>query len=997
MAIIETAKSLVFDKINSDIQRLIRDRNITASIRKVFEDLFSYIETSGRRDSLVNEIMCAFDSYDEYKDMDLVWKNINVILNNYGIEEEYTVIIMDLYSKYSPKYANDIKQFLDDKSLDDRFSQVFSTLNQMKSIESQILEREKNKAKIDSTIEDVELDIWFNTDGRLDLDFFDLDDFIFEDKFEKAISEYKVIEVYSECPKEAFYYVLFLLQSKKDRVRIVNSRDDYRKYVPDNENIILVAFFPDILEEERFPRCKVVRIHDRTVRPDGKSNNNIVLSPRRKGNVKSALLRVFGNDIKKVEQILDKTNGYYSLIEAELDNAKKNYAWEKVKLRDKDFENLEKFLFVESFNDNGKEYLSSIGFDVDEILLSANIIDENDAKTIPFHSEREYGFLGKKHFEYKVNSPDKVWKYVCDKDKKLPDKYLKYAQLVLENRSEIDPTIFKNLLYSAIRHQSDIGIKRLDEIVDMAFASLSNLSSSKKEILPAITELSPSRMLDWFRNNPQEINEDSFSALFLLSHTEETAEEMIELLIKKANEGELETGNPFNCESIPNLFIDIIQPYQKTTPLGVDKIIEKIESFEPVDLFKNVVRRVLPSKAGASWGSINVRYKYRSFDFDYESELPRNDKKKIISALFNWVIKNSDENDLIYIINNRAALFFVSSEVFLSSMEHITKGFSGEEKYQLYFSICEFKKEAIKEKYPENIKETINKAEEFVLPDSKMLRILPDVTSICKRYRKKRSWEEAEKEKVVELFDLITKNCVSKEEYLSSFKLMEESLSNESALTKVFWKIFGYDDIDVELIRSFPSGIKRKFLVELIDDNPVLFSKLLPNLSQDEIFSVVNSVVYAKGKTLLPYLSNEKQMEYWKGKNLHGVYSNDKQEIIEIVKNGLHFENYSLALDVLFFNIDFFSGEELFYLLKDNKKQDISPVNYMYEVDGIFSKIREASDRGEIPEKGVIKLEKQMLKPNDLCAEGSFFIRCFKRQPDIFASVFNNIYKVTEK
>ena len=46
-----------------------------------------------------------------------------------------------------------------------------------------------------------------------------------------------------------------------------------------------------------------------------------------------------------------------------------------------------------------------------------------------------------------------------------------------------------------------------------------------------------------------------------------------------------------------------------------------------------------------------------------------------------------------------------------------------------------------------------------------------------------------------------------------------------------------------------------------------------------------------------------------------------------------------------------------------------------------------------ISEREVIALEHKVLNVNDLCASGTFFIRSFKKQPEIFAHVVNKIYK----
>ena len=90
------------------------------------------------------------------------------------------------------------------------------------------------------------------------------------------------------------------------------------------------------------PRCKVIRLHDRTVRPDEEAKNKIVLSPRKNSNLRNALMRVFGNDRERVNKLLEKTGGYYSLIEAELDSIQKNYSLNKVIQYDKYFRKIEK-------------------------------------------------------------------------------------------------------------------------------------------------------------------------------------------------------------------------------------------------------------------------------------------------------------------------------------------------------------------------------------------------------------------------------------------------------------------------------------------------------------------------------------------------------------------------------------------------------------------------------------------------------------------------------
>lgn len=994
MDIRDVTENLVLDGFKSRFISFFKRKNEAYSVRKAIEAFFTFIEPIDRRESLVDEIIRDFDSYANERSMELVYDRIKRSLKDYEITEEgYALFLLCLYSKYSSNNASEIENFLRGKKLEENFSEFNSLINNgIKSIVDLINEREKNQPCIGYTIDEAELNICYETDGRLDLDFFNLGDFIFENEFNQALSQYKVVEVYSGCRKETLYFVLFLLQSKKDIVRIVDSKEKYRNYTPESDNIILVTNFSDVIEEERMPRCKVIRLHDRTVRPDEEAKNKIVLSPRKNSNLRNALMRVFGNDRERVNKLLEKTGGYYSLIEAELDSIQKNCAWTKVMQYDQDFGKLEEFLFIESFDDEGMRFLSSIGIDAEGILESADRIDDKYYTSIPFHSENTYELWGKVHHEYKVNSPDKVWKHVHNIDKKLSEKFLSYSKKVLESEEKVNTEILQNLIYSTIRHQADIGYDQYEKIIGMTFSMLSGSLLEKNRILPAIAELSPSMMLEWLKINPEEVNDDNVDTIFLLLNTEETAEDTIDLVVERCKTGDVEAHSKIGI-SIYNLLKEVFQPYNRTTILSVGKIIDTIESVPEVDLFRKSFECVLPSKVGGCWLNTNARYKYRSFDDSYNTERSREEKELIIKALFRWIIRCCDLEGLIRMIDNRACLFFVPSEVFLSAMERVTKNLSDVEKYNIYCSIIFCIEEAITKNYPTEIQNTIKKARNCVIPSSNMLRILPEVSLSFKAYRRKKDWNEVEKENENSLFYTAVENNVTKDEYLSSANFLDKDISFGNEYTNVFFRLFGYKDIDIELIYSLPPNQQIKFLSHIKNNNLQLFKELLSGLTQDILFSLVCSESYENSKELLHLLCDEKQKDYWGRFNIFCINSNDKQEIDFVVKNCLDAGSYGSAVDLLSMKCDLYSGKELFAILKNSKKKYYYSVNYDLETDRVFSKIREASYNGDILEKDVIELEFKILNTKDLCSPNSFFTRCFIRQPDIYVYVFKMIYK----
>ena len=490
MSILEFFEGIALDGIKNLMQGLFKDKKARSTIRKPIEELFSFVKPDDRRVSLVDELIRDIDSYNKKKSLDLIYDRIRQTLIRFEIEEGYADSIMDLCSKKTSRLDEDIKHFIEEKEKEEKYSNLISrseanTRNIINTIEN-------NKASIGFTIEEEEQEICYRTNGILDLEFFNFDDCIFENAFNQAISNHNVVEIYSGCRDEAFYYVLYLLKNQSGRVRIVKSREQYQLYDPDDDNIILVTNFPCVIEEEMMPRCKVViRLHDRAILPDNDAENKIVLKPRGKRNLKESLLRVYGNDSEKVEQLIERNGGYYSLIEADISSTHHKGAWEYVKTYSSDFENLEKLLFVESFDDKGREYLSSIGIAVDNLLLSAERIDGEHPKEIPFFTKEKHEIHGYKYNDYRVNSPDRVWKYISNLDKQhLVDSFLDHANTIFSNEKEIDVNVFQNLIYSTIRHSFDIGISNCERIKSMAFERLSS-SHNKDKLLLALAELSP--------------------------------------------------------------------------------------------------------------------------------------------------------------------------------------------------------------------------------------------------------------------------------------------------------------------------------------------------------------------------------------------------------------------------------------------------------------------------------------------------------------------------
>lgn len=991
MSILEFFKGIVLDDIKNLMPGLLKEKKERCTIRKQTEELFSFVIPNDRRVSLVDELIRDLDSYNKEKSLDLIYDRIRQTLIRFEIEEGYADSTFVLWSKIPSKYNRDITQFLERKENNDKHSELVSLSNANKM--EMINAIEKNKAGIVCTIEEEEQEICYRTNGILDLEFFNFDDCIFENAFNQAISNHNVVEIYSGCRDEAFYYVLYLLKNQSGRVRIVKSRDQYQLYKPDDDNIILVTNFPCVIEEERIPRCKVViRLHDRAILPDNDAENKIVLKPRGKRNLKESLLRVYGNDSEKVEQLIERNGGYYSLIEADISSTHHKGAWEYVKTYSSDFENLEKLLFVESFDDKGREYLSSIGIEVDNLLLSAERIDGEHPKEIPFFTKEKHEFHGYKYNDYRVNSPDRVWKYISNLDEQhLVDSFLDYANTIFNNEKEIDVNVFQNLIYSTIRHRFDIGTSNCERIKSMAFKRLSS-SHNKDKLLLALAELSPELTLKWFESNPQEINDENASTLFLLANVEETAEKTISLIINRCNVGEIKGNELVGSSSISNLLVEIFQVIQKTTVLSVESIIRAIDMAEPVAILKKTFMFVVPSRCGGCWSSINAKFRYRAFDDDFMSERSNEDRKSISKKLFSWILRFSDLEDLVSIINNRAVIFFVSSEEFLSSIKRVSNERSDIEKYPLYYSVVHYIHEE-KNEYPKDKIDLLWEAERLLTPSSKMLEILPIVSFNIRRLRIEKKWNDYIKETEDILFCLVSNNKVTREEYLAAFSCLDSRLSSYNEYVNVYFKCFGYDSIDIDTLNSFPIRLQNRFLCEIMENSPEVFNKICPYLSSDIIFSIVCSLQYSKSKTLLSLLSEEKQIEYWKTINIHGVYTNDKQEIFDIVTKAQEVGNYELAIDLLSYRNDLFSGEELYALLKDNDKQYTSQINNFFEIENVFSKIRESSERGLISEREVIALEHKVLNVHDLCAPGTFFIRSFKKQPEIFAHVVHKIYK----
>ncbi len=842
------------------------------------------------------------------------------------------------------------------------------------------------------TISEVESNLTGITGGMLDFSFFDGLDAVFEGKFKRLIEKKElVIEVHSGCRREAFLYVLKLLSEcgYEDRVKIINSPDKWNDF-PSVADDILVSDFSNPKEVEPRHNCINIRIHERTSSPQDKDNENYLMVRSRSAlQMKKRLQALYETTLdaqKEGDKLFDKTNGYYSLIEAELGKFEISHSWETVKPYSEELKCLEQFLVISSFSKDDYDVLERNGFSPDKLSMMAEIIDWQEV--VPLFTE------DKRRGRYSLNAPDILWCVISQRDNQFSRFFIAEAKKLLSD-SLLSSGLVNNILYSFIRHYPDFDpysylnegkFSYSDEKLfdDVAPGLLRR--TDRRDIIKAVTELCPGRMLNWFKENPDMISDENAEAIILLMHDSSYSSECAELVINNL----MKTDKFDFClaNSIENIAKEFIRPVAATTGITAEKTIEIINNTRNDEILKDLVFEVLPRR-NYSWFPCCVYYRYRDYVKKYHRS--NEDAVKLADYEIKWFLDRADLRDLTAFIKNVDFVFFDFYIPLSSAFKRVIETSSEEERMPLYLELFSLNRRY--EKWPETCPEKqlglLEECLRLITPTKSSLEIAPLFSWAS-------NFDDIESSVYVDkLLKRIKENNVPFADYLripsfvgsqlmqaEYFAVLVDNYDVEEAVSLKAYEIAK----DTNSRWYYLDCVRRKLGRERLDG-------LFELLDDEERFCFIQSVQYSYAKDLLLQLPRDKQNEYWRALSRFrndGLNSEEKKyaldKLIEVGNNDVIYQLVGLSVDE-------YPDEELCSIVEGLKKQRAGDrVSYLLS-DRIFPRLRQYSDNGGIGFDKVFNWELELLPYGELLKGDTFFIRRYKETPSILCKLFLISYK----
>ncbi len=903
--------------------------------------------------------------------------------------EEYTDFIFNCVSSINREAARNINSFqkrrskkTEERSVEIQKSKDMSELSNL--ILTAISSYEKNSSY--HTISEVESNLVGITGGFLDLSFFDGMDAMFEGRFKRLIeNDVCVIEVYSGCRREAFLYVLKLLSDLgcQDRTKVIKSVEYWNEFTPDNDDI-LVSDFNSPIDADIHHNCINIRIHERTSFKQGDNDNYLLLRNRSKLQIKDKLEVVYGTSItaqEKIKKLLDKTNGYYSLIEAELGSFAVRHSWEGSKPDSDELKCIEQFLVLSSFTNQDFELLERKDFKPDMLLKKAREIDWSD--DVPLFTDDKVKGV------YSLNAPERLWSEVTQRDSEFTSYFIESAKKLLQDPL-ISSELANNILYSFILHYTDFKpcnyqnegkFTYSDEMLFDDVASGLLNGEKRKEIIKAVTELCPSRMLDWFKDNPEMITDDNAEALILQMHDSRYSGECAELIVKNLKRVDEPCFN--HCNSVINAIKEFFRPIADTSGLSADEVIRILNRSENGENLKDLIFDVLPRKSSC-WFPCCVFYRYREYVKNFHRAY--SEARKLAEYEIGWYLERASLDELTAFVKNVSFIYFDFYSPLSSAFRKVLNETTEEERMPLYLELFSLNNR-YKEWPEENTEEKIGLLEkclDMITPSLAYLKIAPyfswysnfdDVDSSI--YINKLS--EIVKEKHVSFSDYLkipsfVGNQLMQSEYfavlLDSYSV-EESVSLDAYYASKNTNSLGYY---LDCVRRKLGQEKLDGIFELLDD--------------EERFRFIQSINYIYAKDLLLQLPVDKQNEYWSKVNNYcdsGLSSEEKKHALnKLIEVG----NNDAVYKLVGFSLDEYSDDELCSIVDRLKKERAEErVAYLLS-EKIFPRLRQYSDNGGISFDKVFQWELELLPCSELIKRDTFFIRRYKESPSILCRVY---------
>ena len=1001
---LQTPASFIFEKLLCSLLESMKkqndERKTSISYRKMLDTVSSSFEGVSL-DFLVPYLrMLTEEQANTIFVYDYITQEISHSLGIKKFEaEDYTKYIFKCVSLISPKAKEKIDSFYHEKNKDLKEEQSRTEMqSELSKLEELIRDAKSSfeKKRDYYTISEVEANLVGITQGVLDFSFFDDIDVLFEENLKRLLAkDTQVIEIYSGCQREAFLYVLKLLSDfgYESRTKVVTSCERWNNFAFGSGDI-LVSDFEDPKETKTHSDCINIRVNDRRSYRESNNENFLIMRSRSSSRMRRKLQSLFGNS-REAQEIGDKyfykTNGYYSLIEAELVSVGTKNSWDNdIEPGSEKLERLEQFLVLQSFRENDFDVLERNGFGPERILKTAREINRRGGT--PLFTEN----TDKK--AYSLNAPDRLWCVIAQCDSDFTHFFIEKAVKLLCD-SALSEDMVNNILYSYIRHISSFipkfgGVgeglfvypedKLFDDVAPVLLKR-----DDRESIIKVVTELCPSRMLDWYMNNPEEITDDNAESLLLLMHDKAFSEKCAKLIIARLNKN---NESRFNyCHSLLNITEEFLRPIANSSGLSSSKIMEIIEHSDNKEILKNVILEVLPREHGV-WTPCCIYYRYRDCVKDYHR--CNDDAYRLAEYEMDWYLKRANLEELTAFVKNVSFIFFDFCEPLSFALNRVIDRSSEEERMPLYlelFSLCNRYKRWPLKNMQKRMK-LLDKCLDLITPLQPHLAVTPFF-----------SWasniEEAEEltensEYIEHLSESVKEHSIPIDEYL----MIPEFLGNK-LMSNEYSDVFvnNYDENDCVSLSAFSDFKKWKILGCYLNNIKKRFgqdgiNRLFDMVSDEDKFNIVKSSLYFTIKDLLPRLPEEKQNEYWKSlQNFtdYGLTAEEKKyaldRLIEAGNNDVVFKFIGPFADKC-------SDEELCSIIDRIKKDRADKQAYILS-DWIFPRLRLYSDAGGVSSEKVFRWELELLPYSELFKKNTFFVRRFKESPSILCELFALSYK----
>lgn len=831
---------------------------------------------------------------------------------------------------------------------------------------------------------------WFDenlilsTDGKLSLDFFSGLDAMFEGNLSDLIRkrEYRTIEVHASDERlEAVYYILFVLRCSGvgDRVKVIRRRDVWDGKPSWSPGDILIADFEDYHGMTIHGGCMNIRVYDRDTPPDGNAPNYLILRHPSSLVLRNRLYGIFGPDSKRIQSLLDETNGNFSLLEAELTSHHLEHSWDGTEPGSAEFGALSDFLVVPRFTSSDFDVMKTAGLNAKWIADTARRIDRRKGCHLFYMTEKNGTVT------YSLASPDRLWFYCRGKDDDFVSSFMDKALRLLSVKG-VSCALVNGVVYTFIRHYADFELSRDDFFKNISPVLLRR--NDRKDIMEALTELSPALMLRWFGCCPNEINSSNFNALALLMHDERYSGECIRLILSSYRN---EDG--YHFQSLGELIEEFFRAEVNTSGVSAGEVCDVLRDVKNPALIRDLIFDVL-YREHSSFSLVYVYYRYRPSYAEKLVERKRKEFFTIEECEMKWFLENAGVPDLTEFVSKVDFVYFDVFDALGNTVERLKKTSPDREWSRLYIAFFNLYWNWYFNRWPQRneILDKLKPVLDAAVPSGRELRLVPYFLYQCPHYDYILEQRADRNNFYMSVVPVVKKNGVTLGEYLQLSSYIDDyGDANWEDYIRVMFSVYGEEAVAGDVLGHLPETAGMVYVSLLCRDYSNRIDEVYDSLGDDCRYRFVCAAPYSAVKERIKELPDEMQDEYWSGRfNFHPgeLDKEDKKHALDMLISHGNGHEACLLLECW---CDDFSDGELCHFAFSLSGEEKGKHNSLYP-EKALSRIRTYSDAGHIPFDTVMEWERKLLTNRELVKEDTFFIRSFRTSPEILCSILDYLY-----